>query len=175
MPADTDAATPTPTPTFAEIDPDTLPHGADACEAPWWVRVTAVSDGDTVHVEKIDTGTAYVVRLIGVDTPEIAHNSSEVDQCWGPEAAAYTRDALTGAEVWLTFDSGCNDRYERWLAYLHTGVDELGFYNFRLVREGQGLQRTVAPNATFETRFLEAQAQAQAEGKGYWGACVEGS
>ena len=48
-------------------------------------------DGDTIVVD----GTH--VRVIGIDTPEIAHDAPAA--CYGDVAAAFVRDALLGQRV----------------------------------------------------------------------------
>lgn len=58
------------------------------------------------------------IRMLGVDAPEISHNSTEVADCYGDEAAAWTRTALLGRQVALSFDRTCNDKYGRALAYV---------------------------------------------------------
>ena len=58
------------------------------------------------------------VRMLGVDAPEIAHNSTEVADCYGNESADWTRGALLGRQVELSFDATCTDKYGRALAYV---------------------------------------------------------
>lgn len=58
------------------------------------------------------------IRMLGVDAPEIAHNSAEVADCYGDAAAGWTRDALLGRQVLLSFDRTCTDKYDRGLAYV---------------------------------------------------------
>ena len=59
------------------------------------VVVKAV-DGDTIDV-RIGASTD-TVRLLGIDTPETHHPTKPV-QCFGPEAAAYTKSRLEGRTV----------------------------------------------------------------------------
>ena len=42
-----------------------------------WGTVTAVYDGDTIRV-KLDNGDSEIVRLIGVDAPELGDERDEV-------------------------------------------------------------------------------------------------
>jgi endonuclease YncB( thermonuclease family) len=71
----------------------------------WWLgaqrrtataeyRVIAVVDGDTIEVRDSE-GHTDTVRLLGVDTPETRHPDRPVE-CFGPEAAAYTRRRTPG-------------------------------------------------------------------------------
>jgi micrococcal nuclease len=58
-----------------------------------WVRVTTVTDGDTIGVGR---GWRYhKVRLIGVDTPETVHPEKPVEP-FGPEASDFTKKKLRG-------------------------------------------------------------------------------
>ncbi|MFN7143665.1 MAG: thermonuclease family protein, partial [Myxococcota bacterium] len=50
------------------------------------VEIACVLDGDTFQVGECGGES---VRLLGVAAPEIAHNDSEVDECWGPESASW--------------------------------------------------------------------------------------
>src|SRR5437868_5406697 len=47
-------------------------------------------DGDTIAVNI--NGKVETIRFIGVDTPE-THKPNTPVQCYGPEAAAHTKDA----------------------------------------------------------------------------------
>ena len=58
------------------------------------------------------------VRMLGVDAPEIAHDSTEVADCYGDEAAEWARMSLLGRQVLLSFDATCEDTYGRALAYV---------------------------------------------------------
>ena len=94
--------------------------------------VVRVMDGDTIEVEV--AGANQTVRLMGVDTPKTKHPTRPVEDV-GPEAAAVTEAALTGAPVTLTADATGDreDAYGRLLRYVVVrGVD----FNAALVREG---------------------------------------
>lgn len=56
--------------------------------------VTKVDDGDTVWIRKVvagkPVGAAFKLRLHWADTPELHHNTKEIDQPFGPEARDYT-------------------------------------------------------------------------------------
>jgi len=64
------------------------PAGADVCRG----RVVEVIDGDTLRVE--DNGKTETVRLLGVDSPELA-------QSYGPQAKKFTSDLALDNEVTL--------------------------------------------------------------------------
>src|SRR5262245_45969122 len=75
-------------------DGDGLAGGDDALAG----TVVSVADGDTFHVDL--PGGEETVRVIGIDTPEIAHEERPA-ACYGPEAAAWVRERLDGRRVRL--------------------------------------------------------------------------
>lgn len=152
------------------LDPSLLPAAAAPCAEPVLGRVDYAVDGDTVHVYPEGESRWISVRLIGVDTPEIAHNGDPAD-CYGPEAANFTNELLAGRWVWLTFDAVCADIYDRTLAYVHLGTREEDFVNRRLVREGYGTAFPFDETDTFEAEFEADEAAAREAGAGLWGAC----
>ena len=82
------------------------------------------SGGDSGSGENSGVGGVaadqYVVnvRMLGVDAPEIAHNDSEVADCYGDEAASFLSDALIGETIILSRDAECQDQYGRELGYV---------------------------------------------------------
>lgn len=151
-----------------DIDPSTLPAGPAPCRDPVIARVSDGVDGDTFWVD-VEHGGPEKVRIIGVDTPEIAHDDPA--DCYGDAAAAFTAEALVGLRVWLTFDYDCEDYYGRTLAYVHTSAEENGFYERVLLQGGLARVLAIPDNITFEDLFAEDEAEAQAAGAGLWGAC----
>lgn len=76
--------------------------------------VSRVVDGDTVDVQV--GGSVQRVRLLNIDTPEVADLEKPVE-CMGPEASSYTKDLLpVGTTVVLKFDGVTVDPYGRTLA-----------------------------------------------------------
>lgn len=153
------------------LDESLLPAGASPCRAPVLVRVTNVRDGDTVDVSGISDATVMGgVRLIGVDTPEIAHDPVPAD-CFGPEAYGFSRQ-LEGRLVWLTFDAGCNDTFGRMLAYLHVGPGEGDLWNRQLLRRGYARTLTIPPNDAFASTLADDQTLAMTQMRGLFAACT---
>ncbi len=131
---------------------------------PW--RVTRVDDGDTIEVQRgTDTD---VIRLLGVDTPETHHPTKPV-QCYGPEAAAYTRRRLAGALVVLEGDVEPRDIYGRRLAYVL--VDGHRF-NDELLRLGYARLLVIAPNRAHGRELLDAELEARRARRGLWDRCA---
>jgi len=130
--------------------------------------VTRVYDGDTVEVNF--DGRRESVRLIGIDTPEIAHPPNTAE-CYGPEASAYLHSLLPpGTEVIVTRDVEPRDAYDRLLGYVTRSQDDL-FINMALVQGGYAELLTIAPNTTQTAAFAGAASAANATGIGLWGAC----
>ena len=129
--------------------------------------VTAVVDGDTIEVAR--DGHADMLRLLGVDTPETVHPERPVE-CFGPEATAFTRRALLGRRVRLTFDRVTRDRYGRLLAYVE--VDGRRF-NDSLLAGGYARLLVIPPNGNHARAMLARELDARAAGRGLWAACEE--
>ena len=152
------------------LDPSTLRTGSSPCREPLLGRVYHVADGDTISV----SGQSEIVdlpgvRLIGVDTPEIAHMGNPAD-CYGDEAAAFTQQ-LMGRLVWLTFDNTCLDRFDRTLAYVHVGAGAGDMWQRQLLRRGFAREFAVGDNRAFESVFVSDASIASAENLGLWAAC----
>ncbi len=146
-----------------------LPEGDSPCQEPQLVRVLEAVDGDTFHALPEGDDWYFRVRMIGVDTPEIAHDDPA--ECYGNEAWDYTVETLEGKLVWLTFDAECLDDYDRTLAYVFRDSDEAGFFNRSLVRNGYATPLTIEPNDTYAELFQADARDARDEGAGLWAAC----
>src|SRR6185437_11140621 len=99
-------------------------------------------DGDTIAVNM--NGSVETIRFIGVDTPE-THKPNTPVQCYGPEAAAFTKKLIGTQRVRLEADSlsSNRDRYNRLLRYVYTAsgtmVDET------LIQQGYGFAYVYFP------------------------------
>ena len=150
-------------------DPD-----APAAEVVTSATVVRVIDGDTIRVRI--GGDTELVRLLGIDTPEV-ENPHRPAGCYGREAGAFTRTALPeGSRVTLTADAGqgSRDRFGRLLAYVDTvpGRDVMASVNARLLRGGYARVYVFARNPfTHADAFREAEREARDAARGLWGAC----
>ena len=127
--------------------------------------VTRAVDGDTVDVQIGDH--TDIIRLLGVDTPETHHPTKPV-QCYGPEAAAYTKAHLEGRRIQLEDDVEPRDVYGRRLAYIY--VDGHRF-NDVLLQQGYARLLVIPPNGSHARTMLAEELAAKRAGKGLWGAC----
>lgn len=146
-----------------------LPEGDNPAAAPLLVRVDYVVDGDTFFCTPDGTSDSLKVRMIGMDTPEIAHDDPA--ECYGNEAWAYTGAVLLDHLAWLTFDEDPEDDYGRSLNYVIRDTTESGFVNRDLVRNGYALPLTIAPDDSYQAEIQSDADAAEAEGRGLWSAC----
>ncbi|WP_328517183.1 DUF4350 domain-containing protein [Haladaptatus caseinilyticus] len=149
------------------------------------VDVTAVTDGDTVDVQ-FDDGSTESIRILGIDTPEKAANSSaervqewegieSLDYLgtWGSNATTYAKGELDGKTVDLSFDQNepVRDAYGRVLGYLHYDADGSGsrddFYNRNAVRDGYA--RVYGSGFSHHDSFWSAEDTARSNGTNVWG------
>lgn len=146
-----------------------LPEGDDAAFPPLLVRINYVVDGDTFYCTPVGTSESLKVRMIGIDTPETAHDDPA--ECYGNEAWAYTEGELTNRLAWLTYDADPDDSYGRSLNYVIRGSDQDGFFNRNLARHGYATPLTVDPNDAFENEIQADADAAEADDVGLWAAC----
>lgn len=132
--------------------------------------VDRVIDGDTLDVHLSTGGDPVRVRILGIDTPETVDPDAPV-QCWGPEASTWAHQQLDGTTITLTSDPVADDtdRYGRLLRYVQ--LPDGSNYSVRAAETGmarayiyQGQHFTEGANIT------AAQATAQTNGAGLWGA-----
>jgi len=131
-------------------------------------RVSYVIDGDTVVV-KLDSAPAVHVRLIGVNTPEIAH-FGKPGECFGVRAASLTRRLVLGRRVVLQVGRERHDRYGRLLAYVRVlgGPDDL---ERTLLVRGAAHTLAIPPNVDREATYAAVERAARWAGRGLWSAC----
>lgn len=154
------------------------PGGTDSVER---VTVKRAVDGDTLELTRDVEGTD-TVRLIGLDTPEMATKEAAVPEPYAEEAAAFSAENLEGKDVYLQFDEDLKDDYGRLLAYVFledpssSSADQPdALFNETLLREGYASLFTVEPDVRYEDRFKAAEASAKEEGLRIWGLEASGS
>jgi micrococcal nuclease len=152
------------------LDPSTLPSGAKPCRPPQLVLVDHAFDGDTLFVMKEPEGEILPhVRVIGVDTPELAHGG-EPAECYALQATEFTSQ-LEGHLAWLTFDAECEDIYGRLLACVYVGPGTQDSLERQLLRRGLATAYPVRKNRTFQRLFEADERQAAGAKLGLWGNC----
>jgi endonuclease YncB( thermonuclease family) len=122
--------------------------------------VEKVIDGDTIVVQH-----SGKVRLLGINTPEIAHRSHAAEPL-GNEAHQRLRQLLAGKRVYLEFDQQRRDKYQRLLAHLRleggTNINEI------LLREGLARALFLQPNMKYLERYYQIESEAQETNRGIW-------
>jgi len=133
-------------------------------------RVTHVADGDTFRVAL--PGGDETVRVIGVDTPEIAHDDRPAG-CFGPEAAAWARGRLEGRTVRIERGVEPVDRFGRTLAQVTVADGPLAGQDLAGSLAAAGLARTlpIEPNTRDAAALARVVAGARRARLGLWGAC----
>ena len=132
--------------------------------------VEYVVDGDTIDITI--GGAEERVRLIGIDTPEIAHDDGSPAECFGPEAASFTSELLpVGTEIRLVRDVVGRDDYDRLLAYVFRRADDL-FVNEAIVAGGYAHPLTIEPNDAYASQLVAGATSAESSGLGLWAACA---
>ncbi|MDB5166247.1 MAG: hypothetical protein JWM37_319 [Candidatus Saccharibacteria bacterium] len=134
---------------------------------PGLYKISAFVDGDTIEVDM--NGHPEKVRFIGVDTPE-THKPNTPVQCYGPEAAAFTKQTVGNQKVRLVADplDTDRDRYDRLLRYVYLADGTL--LNLRLIEQGYAFYYPYFPFSR-KADFAEAETQAQLGRRGLWAAC----
>ncbi len=123
-------------------------------------RVAEVLDGDTLRI-----ANGPVVRLIGVDAPELPRRDRPGDP--GAERARdFLREQVDGTRVRLEREMEYEDRYGRALA--HVVTEEGRNLNAALLREGLAHATVHPPNVERAGEYFAIEAEARAAEKGIW-------
>lgn len=125
-----------------------------------WVTVKHIYDGDTFKTEHGEK-----VRLLNINTPEIAHNDKP-GQPFSRQAGKALSTLLLNRTVRLEFDSDQHDRYDRLLAhvYLRDGT----WINARMIEKGLAHLYIFAPNFRHADALLAKERQARKRKSGIW-------
>jgi micrococcal nuclease len=136
-------------------------------EAPPVYTVVEVVDGDTIKVDI--AGKIETVRLIGIDTPEIANPRSPREDYFGPEAARYAKQLLENQSVYLIPDpmQSNRDKYNRLLRYVF--LEDGTLINAKLIAEGYAYNYIYEP-FQFMKQFDYLEKQAKEKQLGLWSA-----
>jgi endonuclease YncB( thermonuclease family) len=134
---------------------------------PGTYSVSRFIDGDTIQIDM--NGTPEKVRFIGVDTPE-THKPNTPVQCYGPAAAAFTKNSIGSQKIHLESDSlsSNRDRYQRLLRYVY--LQDGTLLNQKLIEQGYGFYYPYFP-FTKSAQFKQAEDSAMHAHKGLWGNC----
>lgn len=146
--------------------PPEVPDDAEAA------IVDRVVDGDTIRVVAVPGGSipeggSIRIRLLNIDTPELARFGDPAE-CGAEQVTARVEELVASGDlVWLVADREGRDRFDRPLrgVWLSDGT----FLNELLAEEGYGEAVLFPPNDRFHARVDAAAARARAAGRGIWG------
>lgn len=122
--------------------------------------VEKVVDGDTIIVKG-----GGRVRLLGINTPEIAHRQHAAEPL-GDRAHQRLEQLLRDKKVYLEFDQQRRDRFKRLLA--HITLEDGSNINEQLLREGLARALFLQPNMKHLQDYFRIEAVAQKEKRGLW-------
>lgn len=125
------------------------------------VTVSYVIDGDTFKTTENET-----VRLLGINTPEIAHHNKNKSQPFSHKAKRFLTEKIAHQTVHLHFSSGrLKDKYGRFLAFVYLGEENI---NLSLLKEGLAHIYTF-PDTPFNILpFFKAEEDARTLKKNIW-------
>lgn len=121
--------------------------------------VAAVVDGDTIRV-LLPGGEEEPVRLIGIDAPELGEPLFS-------RSRARLAELVEDRTVTLVADVSDRDRHGRLLRYVYAAEV---LVNREMVREGWAAARRYEPDTALAAELEAAQAEAEADRAGMWGA-----
>lgn len=133
-----------------------------------YVSVQSVVDGDTIRL-----GDRTLVRLIGINTPEIGYDGAQ-SQPLALAAKRFLDEVLAKHErVGLVYGAERHDRHGRWLAHVFVQDDDGDQPIQRNVQQlvleqGLGFWVAVAPNTRFLACYQAAEAKAKTAKIGVW-------
>jgi len=120
-----------------------------------------IHDGDTLHLKD-----GRKVRLIGINTPEVAHGDKAAEP-FSVESKNALKDLFSDSKtVSLIYGKEKQDRYERLLAH---AFNENGD-NIQAILLKQGLAHAIAfpPNTRFSACYKQQERKARCAGDGLW-------
>lgn len=128
-------------------------------------KILRAIDGDSLSVQIGDK--FEVVRLIGVDSPELKDNRALV-KCFAQEAKK-NAETLAGKVVRLESDPTQSDKdhYGRLLRYVYWDDTNL---NEWIIKNGFAYEYTYRKPYKYQKEFKEAQKHAEKYSLGLWGA-----
>jgi micrococcal nuclease len=123
--------------------------------------VQRIVDGDTIELEG-----GLTLRYLMINTPETTGGK---DDCFGQQAVQFNRDLVEGKTVEIRYDTECQDRFDRTLAYVSINGQEV---NSLMLERGYACLLHIPPNGDERLAEYKAlEAAAKAANRGLWGAC----
>lgn len=147
--------------------------GPPVPEDAFTARVTHHSDGDTLWVDvvdpggtRIDTSDEVKLRLLRIDTPELARDGDPAE-CLAEAATDALRDLIPeGATVRGGYDVEMRDRFGRDLVHLWTSDGT--WVNGWMLDRGFASVVTFPPNTAFDDEVRDLERAARDASRGLW-------
>ena len=135
-----------------------------ACSSQQYDETTSIRyihDGDTLHLKD-----GRKVRLIGINTPEIAHDNKTAEPFSYQAKEALKALFSDDKTISLIYGNDKHDRYKRLLAHAFTGDGE----NIQATLLKKGFARSVIfpPNTRFSSCYEQQERQARCARAGLW-------
>jgi micrococcal nuclease len=126
------------------------------------LTVARVYDGDTILCENRDI--SIMIRLAGIDAPEIAHNKKETGQPYSQQAKAVLAKLVLNKVVDVK-GFGLDD-YNRLLAVINLDGKNI---NLEMVEQGMAeVYQWKFPNGLDEAQYTAAEKRARSSSRGMW-------
>jgi micrococcal nuclease len=147
------------------------------------VQVLRVVDGDTIAVSPTASlpatnaaGTEHLVRMLGIDTPEMNKSGEEPAECGAQEALDRLSTLLNySSEVTIVYDAQADrtDRFGRSLAYVQLIDERKTDLAFILALDGYAAAwyPSGEPEPMRFANYAQAQAAAEQAGSGAYATC----
>jgi len=135
-----------------------------ACSSEQYDEITTIRyihDGDTLHL-----GDGRKIRLIGINTPELARNNKTAEPYAKQAKSALKALFKTDKSIALLYGNDKKDRYNRLLA--HGFLSDGRNIQAILLKQGLASAITVPPNTKFASCYLELEHKARCNKAGLW-------
>ena len=137
---------------------------SEAAALPKVARVAAVLDGDSIVLS-----TGEHVRYLGIDAPELSHQSEPGD-CYGEQARDANRNWVMGRTIRLEYGRGKRDGHGRLLAYIF--LPDGTCVNAALLQGGFAWLHIPPNGISRGAQFRDAQREGLQQRRGMWTACT---
>lgn len=127
-----------------------------------WGRVAYIYDGDTIRLRD-----RRVIRFIGINAPELAHNKQQEQPLAEAAKRALVRLIPVGSRVGLRYDKEFLGPHRRVLAHV---FDNAG-HNISavLLQQGYAFAIAIPPNLWQSSCYFRQEGSARTRHKGIWG------
>jgi micrococcal nuclease len=128
--------------------------------------VSRVVDGDTIHIRPATGGNETIVRLLGIDAPEMHDPTTNQPAHWAQRSTQYVRARADAKSVSIRVEPiQTRDRYGRLLAYVYLSDNDC--LNLDLVHDGQAYADRRFRHS-YRPQYEQAESEARRKQRGLW-------